>query len=123
MLLLFLVPNVMTLFTIVATLAAILVIYIWGMILVACLAYRNEMDQPAVFRLPIGHYGVRCRYAGRTVRDAFLVRAVVIVWRIKARKAQTLITLGEKKTLLARSVANQLAKINHVCENKGWVPL
>lgn len=41
-LLLFLVPNVMTLFTIVSTLAAILVIYSWAMILVAYLVYRKN---------------------------------------------------------------------------------
>lgn len=56
-LLLFLVPNVMTLFTVVSTLAAILVIYSWGMILVAYLVYRKrcpQLHQRSTFKMPAG---------------------------------------------------------------------
>lgn len=56
-LLLFLVPNVMTLFTIVSTLAAILVIYSWAMILVAYLVYRKQQPQlhaASTFKMPAG---------------------------------------------------------------------
>ncbi|YCH32181.1 amino acid permease [Erwinia sp. D4-22] len=56
-LLLFLMPNVMTLFTIVSTLAAILVIYSWGMILVAYLVYRQhrpDLHQQSTFKMPGG---------------------------------------------------------------------
>ncbi len=56
-LLLFLVPNFMTLFTIVSTLAAILVIYSWGMILVAYLVYRKkrqDLHETPVFKMPAG---------------------------------------------------------------------
>ncbi|QCR35043.1 amino acid permease [Nissabacter sp. SGAir0207] len=56
-LLLFLVPNVMTLFTIVSTLSAILVIYSWGMILVAYLVYRKrrpDLHAQAIFKMPAG---------------------------------------------------------------------
>ena len=56
-LLLFLVPNVVTLFTIVSTLAAILVIYSWGMILVAYLVYRKrrpDLHQRSSFKMPGG---------------------------------------------------------------------
>lgn len=56
-LLLFLVPNVMTLFTIVSTLAAILVIYSWAMILFAYLIYRKkrpELHAQSVFKMPAG---------------------------------------------------------------------
>ncbi|WP_369790466.1 amino acid permease [Rouxiella sp. WC2420] len=56
-LLLFLVPNVMTLFTIVSTLAAILVIYSWAMILVAYLVYRQkrpDLHEKSTFKMPAG---------------------------------------------------------------------
>ncbi|MCC3704525.1 amino acid permease [Rouxiella badensis] len=56
-LLLFLVPNVMTLFTIVSTLAAILVIYSWAMILVAYLVYRKkrpDLHVKSTFKMPAG---------------------------------------------------------------------
>ncbi|MDU6431445.1 MAG: amino acid permease [Pantoea sp.] len=56
-LLLFLVPNVMTLFTIVSTLAAILVIYSWAMILVAYLVYRKhrpDLHKESQFKMPAG---------------------------------------------------------------------
>lgn len=56
-LLLFLVPNVTTLFTIVSTLAAILVIYCWGMILVSYLVYRRQrpdLHQKSKFKMPGG---------------------------------------------------------------------
>ncbi|PIJ44853.1 amino acid permease [Tatumella sp. OPLPL6] len=43
-LLLFFIPNVVTLFTIISTLAAILVIFSWGMILAAYLVYRKRRD-------------------------------------------------------------------------------
>ncbi|AML59747.1 amino acid permease [Serratia rubidaea] len=56
-LLLFLVPNVMTLFTIVSTLAAIMVVYSWMMILLAYLAYRKqspELHERSIFKMPAG---------------------------------------------------------------------
>lgn len=56
-LLLFLVPNVMTLFTLVSTLAAILVIYSWAMILVAYLVYRKkrpDLHAASTFKMPAG---------------------------------------------------------------------
>ncbi|MBK0032842.1 amino acid permease [Erwinia sp. S43] len=56
-LLLFLVPNVMTLFTVVSTLAAILVIYSWAMILIAYLVYRKrrpDLHQRSTFKMPAG---------------------------------------------------------------------
>ncbi|MFD1803230.1 amino acid permease [Mixta tenebrionis] len=56
-LLLFLVPNVMRLFTIVSTLSAILVIYSWGMILIAYLVYRRrrpDLHQRSTFKMPAG---------------------------------------------------------------------
>ena len=56
-LLLFLVPNVMTLFTIVSTLAAIMVVFSWGMILVAYLVYRHkrpDLHQQSMFKMPAG---------------------------------------------------------------------
>lgn len=56
-LLLFLVPNVMTLFTIVSTLAAIMVVFSWGMILVAYLVYRHkrpDLHEQSTFKMPAG---------------------------------------------------------------------
>ena len=56
-LLLFLVPDVMTLFTVVSTLAAILVIYSWAMILIAYLVYRKrrpDLHQRSTFKMPAG---------------------------------------------------------------------
>lgn len=56
-LLLFLVPNVMTLFTVVSTLAAILVIYSWAMIVIAYLVYRKrrpDLHQRSTFKMPAG---------------------------------------------------------------------
>ncbi|HFD0315619.1 amino acid permease [Serratia marcescens] len=56
-LLLVLVPNVMTLFTIVSTVAAILVVYSWGMILVAYLVYRQkrpDLHAASHFKMPGG---------------------------------------------------------------------
>ena len=56
-LLLFLVPNVMTLFTIVSTLAAIMVVFSWGMILVAYLVYRRQrpdLHAGSIFKMPFG---------------------------------------------------------------------
>ncbi|RTF99453.1 amino acid permease [Serratia marcescens] len=56
-LLLVLVPNVMTLFTIVSTVAAILVVYSWGMILVAYLVYRQkrpDLNAASHFKMPGG---------------------------------------------------------------------
>ncbi len=56
-LLLFLVPNVMTLFTIVSTLAAIMVVFSWGMILVAYLVYRRQrrdLHAGSIFKMPAG---------------------------------------------------------------------
>lgn len=56
-LLLFLVPNVTTLFTVVSTLAAILVIYCWGMILVSYLVYRKrrpDLHKKSTFKMPGG---------------------------------------------------------------------
>ncbi|MEF3110214.1 amino acid permease [Raoultella sp. WB_B2P2-3] len=56
-LLLFLVPNVMTLFTIVSTLAAIMVVFSWGMILVAYLVYRQkrpDLHESSAFKMPAG---------------------------------------------------------------------
>ncbi|MNE54969.1 D-serine/D-alanine/glycine transporter [compost metagenome] len=55
--LLILMPNVMTLFTIVSTVAAILVVYSWGMILVAYLVYRKqrpELHERSTFKMPGG---------------------------------------------------------------------
>ncbi|CAI0712236.1 D-serine/D-alanine/glycine transporter [Serratia entomophila] len=56
-LLLILVPNVMTLFTIVSTVAAILVVYSWGTILAAYLVYRNkrpDLHAGSNFKMPGG---------------------------------------------------------------------
>ncbi|WP_208692766.1 amino acid permease [Klebsiella quasipneumoniae] len=56
-LLLFLVPNVMTLFTIVSTLAAIMVVFSWGMILAAYLVYRRQrpdLHAGSIFKMPFG---------------------------------------------------------------------
>lgn len=54
---LYLVPNVMTLFTIVSTLAAIMVVFSWGMILVAYLVYRYkrpDLHEQSTFKMPAG---------------------------------------------------------------------
>ena len=56
-LLLFPVPNVMTLFTIASTLAAIMVVFSWGMILVAYLVYRHkrpDLHEQSTFKMPAG---------------------------------------------------------------------
>ena len=72
-LLLFLVPNVMTLFTIVSTLAAIMVVFSWGMILVAYLVYRHK-------RLLNLHYDFRPGYAaGADGLAAVVYRAMVLL--------------------------------------------
>ena len=108
-LLLFLVPNVMTLFTIVSTLAAILVIYSWGMILVAYLAYRKQRPELHVqsrFKMPAGivmswisllffaFSVVIMVFDPDTLAALFAMPfwfgLLWIVWRVKARKAQTL---------------------------------
>ncbi|PLR35077.1 amino acid transporter [Chimaeribacter californicus] len=107
-LLLFLVPNVMTLFTIVSTLAAILVIYSWGMILVAYLVYRKrspELHQQAIFRMPAGIFLCRLsllfflfslvimvfdpdtRIALFSMPLWFILLAVI--WRIKVKRENT----------------------------------
>ncbi|WP_410529431.1 amino acid permease [Serratia sp. AXJ-M] len=55
--LLILMPNVMTLFTIVSTVAAILVVYSWGMILAAYLVYRKQrpdLHARSLFKMPGG---------------------------------------------------------------------
>ncbi|CDH34301.1 amino acid permease [Xenorhabdus bovienii] len=55
--LLFIVPNVMKLFTIVSTVAAIMVIYSWGMILIAYLAYRKkrpDLHKISIYKMPMG---------------------------------------------------------------------
>jgi L-asparagine transporter-like permease len=107
-LLLFLVPNVMTLFTIVSTLAAILVIYSWGMILVAYLVYRKrrpELHQQAIFRMPAGIFLCRLsllfflfslvimvfdpdtRIALFSMPLWFILLAVI--WRVKVKRENT----------------------------------
>ena len=108
-LLLFLVPNVMTLFTIVSTLAAILVIYSWGMILVAYLAYRKqrpELHAQSQFKMPAGivmswisllffAFSVVIMVFDPDTLAAlcampFWFLLLWVVWRVKARKAHTL---------------------------------
>ena len=107
-LLLFLVPNVMTLFTIVSTLAAILVIYSWGMILLAYLVYRKrspELHQQAIFKMPAGIFLCRLsllfflfslvimvfdpdtRIALFSMPLWFILLAVI--WRIKVKRENT----------------------------------
>ena len=107
-LLLFLVPNVMTLFTIVSTLAAILVIYSWGMILVAYLVYRKRspaLHHQAIFKMPAGIFLCRLsllfflfslvimvfdpdtRIALFSMPLWFILLAVI--WRIKVKRENT----------------------------------
>ncbi|WKZ94184.1 amino acid permease [Chimaeribacter arupi] len=107
-LLLFLVPNVMTLFTIVSTLAAILVIYSWGMILLAYLVYRKrrpDLHQQAIFKMPAGIFLCRLsllfflfslvimvfdpdtRIALFSMPLWFILLAVI--WRIKVKRENT----------------------------------
>ncbi|MDX7988478.1 amino acid permease [Xenorhabdus sp. 12] len=55
--LLFLIPNVMKLFVIVSTVAAIMVIYSWCMILLAYLAYRKkrpDLHKASIYKMPMG---------------------------------------------------------------------
>lgn len=55
--LLFIIPNVMKLFTIVTTVAAIMVIYSWCMILIAYLAYRKkrpDLHKKSIYKMPMG---------------------------------------------------------------------
>ncbi|AOM39424.1 amino acid permease [Xenorhabdus hominickii] len=55
--LLFIIPNVMKLFTIVSTVAAIMVIYSWCMILLAYLAYRKkrpDLHKTSIYKMPMG---------------------------------------------------------------------
>ncbi|MDC9588285.1 amino acid permease [Xenorhabdus sp. XENO-10] len=55
--LLFIIPNVMKLFTIVTTVAAIMVIYSWCMILLAYLAYRKkrpDLHKKSIYKMPMG---------------------------------------------------------------------
>ncbi|WP_340615904.1 amino acid permease [Xenorhabdus entomophaga] len=55
--LLFVIPDVMKLFTIVSTVAAIMVIYSWCMILFAYLAYRKkrpDLHKISVYKMPLG---------------------------------------------------------------------
>ncbi|CDG18374.1 amino acid permease [Xenorhabdus doucetiae] len=55
--LLFLIPDVMKLFTIVTTVAAIMVIYSWCMILLAYLAYRKQrpdLHKKSIYKMPLG---------------------------------------------------------------------
>ncbi|MBI6548633.1 amino acid permease [Xenorhabdus lircayensis] len=56
-LLLFIIPDVMKLFTIVSTVAAIMVIYSWCMILLAYLAYRKkrpDLHKKSIYKMPMG---------------------------------------------------------------------
>ncbi|PHM58490.1 amino acid permease [Xenorhabdus sp. KK7.4] len=56
-LLLFIVPDVMKLFTIVSTVAAIMVVYSWCMILLAYLAYRKkrpDLHEKSIYKMPMG---------------------------------------------------------------------
>lgn len=106
-LLLFLVPNVMTLFTIVSTLAAILVIYSWAMILVAYLIYRKQrpdLHAQSHFKMPAGilmswltlAFFVFTVFIMLFDPDTLAALAVsplwfillFIFWKIKQRKAQ-----------------------------------
>ncbi|MBD2796684.1 amino acid permease [Xenorhabdus sp. 18] len=55
--LLFIIPDVMKLFTIVTTVAAIMVIYSWCMILLAYLAYRKQrpdLHKKSIYKMPLG---------------------------------------------------------------------
>ncbi|MNH19978.1 D-serine/D-alanine/glycine transporter [compost metagenome] len=55
--LLFIIPEVMTVFTLISTISAILVIFTWSMILAAYLAYRKHnpaAHQASVFKVPGG---------------------------------------------------------------------
>ncbi|WP_249228925.1 amino acid permease [Brenneria tiliae] len=55
--LLFIIPNVMTVFTLVSTVSAILFIFTWAMILVSYLAYRKkrpELHAKSTFKMPAG---------------------------------------------------------------------
>ncbi|PHM46111.1 amino acid transporter [Xenorhabdus mauleonii] len=55
--LLFIIPDVMKLFTIVSTVAAIMVIYSWCMILLAYLAYRKkrpDLHKASIYKMPMG---------------------------------------------------------------------
>ncbi|MDX7991803.1 amino acid permease [Xenorhabdus littoralis] len=55
--LLFIIPDVMKLFTIVSTVAAIMVIYSWCMILLAYLAYRKkrpDLHKVSIYKMPMG---------------------------------------------------------------------
>ncbi|MBS9424597.1 amino acid permease [Photorhabdus caribbeanensis] len=55
--LLFIVPNVMQLFTIVSTVASIMVIYSWCVILIAYLVYRKnypDVHKRSIFKMPLG---------------------------------------------------------------------
>ncbi len=67
--LIYLIPNLVTAFTLVTTLAAVLFMFVWSLILLAWLAYRrNRPEQYAAsaFRLPGGRwvcYGVLAFFA------------------------------------------------------------
>ncbi|MNN63604.1 D-serine/D-alanine/glycine transporter [compost metagenome] len=55
--LLFIIPEVMTVFTLISTISAILVLFTWSMILAAYLAYRKRnpaAHQASLFKLPGG---------------------------------------------------------------------
>jgi len=64
-----LIPNLVTAFTLVTTLAAVLFMFVWSLILLAWLAYRRtrpERHAASVFRLPGGRwvcYGVLAFFA------------------------------------------------------------
>ena len=55
--LLFIIPSVMAVFTLLSTLSAILLIFIWSMILLSWLAYRKQrpdLQRSSRYRLPGG---------------------------------------------------------------------
>ena len=75
-LLLFLVPSVMTLFTLLSTLAAILLLFIWTIILLSYLVYRKkrpELHQASVYKMPLGRF---MSYACLT----FFAFILIILW-------------------------------------------
>lgn len=55
--LLFIMPSVMTIFTLLSTLSAILLIFIWGVIVLSYLAYRKkrpDLHQKSIYKMPAG---------------------------------------------------------------------
>lgn len=75
-LLLFIVPSIMSLFTLLSTLAAILLLFIWSIILLSYLKYRktrHDLHQKSIYKMPMG---IAMSYACLS----FLAFILIILW-------------------------------------------